>query len=113
MKTSVVSCVVGLLLLVLTGDVIGAGISVNEVMPGCRAGLQNDHDDLFLKGFCLGVVGALFQRGRGICPPRESTVGQALRAVIRYIDSRPARLHESFYDLAAEALRTAWPCPAQ
>jgi len=26
-----------------------------------------------------------------------------------YIDSRPARLHESFYALALEALRNAWP----
>jgi len=38
------------------------------------------------------------------------TRGQTVQVVMAYIDSRPARLHESFYALALEALRNAWPC---
>src|SRR5258708_9926592 len=30
--------------------------------------------------------------------------------IIAYIEARPTRMHESFNDLALEALRTAWPC---
>ena len=39
---------------------------------------------------------------------RRMTVEQAIRIVVRYIDSQPARLQENFYDLAVEALRAAW-----
>jgi hypothetical protein len=31
-------------------------------------------------------------------------------AVVKYIDDRPARMHENFKVLAIEALRAAWPC---
>jgi hypothetical protein len=35
---------------------------------------------------------------------------QLVRVVVAYIDQRPARLHESFLNLALEALTDAWPC---
>jgi hypothetical protein len=58
----------------------------------------------------LTLSGPLFELIPVFCPPKGSTGGQAVRVVIKYIDSRPERLHEDFLDLAAEALRTAWPC---
>jgi hypothetical protein len=42
--------------------------------------------------------------------PQNVTIGQAVRVVIAYIDSQPARLHERFNRLAAEAIQKAWPC---
>jgi Rap1a immunity proteins len=46
----------------------------------------------------------------GFCVPDRSTVGQAVRVVVAYIDQRPERMHEYFEVLALEALRRAWPC---
>jgi hypothetical protein len=48
-----------------------------------------------------------------LCPPKGSDRAQSIRVVVQYIDSRPARLHENFPDLAQEALRAAWPCNAK
>jgi hypothetical protein len=42
--------------------------------------------------------------------PEKVTLLQLVRGVIAYIEARPQRMHESFNDLALEALRTAWPC---
>jgi hypothetical protein len=44
------------------------------------------------------------------CRPREVTLGQIVRVVVQYIDSRPARMHEDFRVLAFEAMKAAWPC---
>jgi hypothetical protein len=41
---------------------------------------------------------------------KDATNMQGVRIVLQYIDARPARLHENFNKLAAEALRQAWPC---
>jgi hypothetical protein len=107
-----------LLALALTGEAFsGVNSPANDVMPGCRAVISDfgtsrgSHHEL-MEGFCVGVVAALFQRGRDICPPQGATVEQALRIVVHHIDTRPESLRESFYDLATEALRTAFPCPA-
>jgi hypothetical protein len=113
MKASVLGA--GLLLLALTGEAVGAEItSANEVMPGCRALIaHSDESTDYWQGYCSGAVAAIVRVDPGNCPPKGSTVGQGVRVVIKYIDSRPERLHEDFHDLAAEALRIAWPCPAQ
>jgi Rap1a immunity proteins len=58
------------------------------------------------------AVAAIGQTDKGIYPPNLNW-GQRVRVVIQYIDSRPERPHENFFDLAAEALRAAWPCPAR
>jgi hypothetical protein len=55
------------LLLVLTGEAVGAWGSANDGMPGCRAILEGKKYDDVVKGYCLG-----------------STVGQAVRIVVRH-----------------------------
>ena len=35
---------------------------------------------------------------------------QSVRAVVRYIEARPAEAQERFIQLAREALTDAWPC---
>ena len=43
------------------------------------------------------------------CIPKGVTTNQITRVVIQYIDQRPARMHEGFMWLAAEAIRETWP----
>ena len=105
MRASVVCAV---LLLVLTGEALG--LSANEEMPGCRVAvgsMHSGHPSGWGGGHCTGAIGAIFYFSEDlrICPPNGSSVGQAMRVVVPYIDSRPARLHENFYSLAAEALK--------
>jgi hypothetical protein len=106
--------------------------SANYVMQGCRAVMGRDsHDEPIRQGYCMGTVNGIVLMGhymnsslqsfplpqddyrrRRLCidVPDEAPLSQEIRVVIAYIDARPARMHEPFYQLALEALRTAWPC---
>jgi hypothetical protein len=107
MKTSVVSA--GILLLLISGGAMGREYgTANEMMPGCRALLNHDQRNMLRQGECIGAVAAITHIDLAVCPPKDSNVEQAIRIVVQYIDSRPARLQENFYDLAVEALRAAW-----
>ena len=33
-----------------------------------------------------------------------------MSVIIRFIEARPTRMHQTFYVLAIEALEDAWPC---
>ena len=88
-------------------------VSANYVMPGCRELVGGSQRELGLQGLCHGIVGIMFHFWRsqlGICFPDGTNVEQAVRVVIRYIDRQPERMHESFVELALEAMREAWPC---
>jgi hypothetical protein len=115
MKASVVCA--GVLLLLFAGEAVGAGSgnSGDDIMPGCRGLVADSSGNLgdFRQGICAGSINAIIRFDPDICLAKGSTVGQAVRVVVQFIDSQPARLHEDFIDLAAEALRAAWPCPAQ
>ena len=80
-------------------------------MPECRAAIaQHPGNDAFAHGQCAAIIGELILTARTFCAPKGATTGQAMRIVVRYIDARPARLDESFVQLAHDALRQAWPC---
>jgi Rap1a immunity proteins len=81
-----------------------AAASANRVMVGCRHAITEDGQEAVTRGFCLGSVSAVWDFA-GVCSPRGAVLGQAVRIVVEYIDSRPARLNEPFNALAAEALR--------
>ncbi len=87
--------------------------SASARMPGCRNQLNKksarDLLDAYTQGICAGAVKALLFTSS--CPPQNVTNYQAMSVVIRYIESQPARQHESFFALTIEALRQAWPCP--
>ncbi len=87
--------------------------SASARMPGCRNQLKEksarDLLDAYTQGICAGAVKALLYTSS--CPPQNVTKYQAMSVVIRYIESQPARQHESFFALTIEALRQAWPCP--
>jgi hypothetical protein len=80
--------------------------SANYVMPGCR-----DYVSLttFKQGWCGGLITGLAQM-HSRCMPPQLTQRQLASAIVQYIDARPARMHEDFRILAAEAMRAAWPC---
>jgi hypothetical protein len=84
--------------------------SANEVMRGCRAFIARTGDTAYMQGICAGKVEGVWSFATGICSPSEATMGQAIRVVARYIDERPARLHENFMILARDAMRESWPC---
>jgi len=82
-------------------------------MPACRllvANVFTNYDQLFLMGRCVGTVETIAAHVDDVCSPRGVTSGQAVTAVVKYIDDRPARMHENFRRLALEALQAAWPC---
>ncbi|MGE5304950.1 MAG: Rap1a/Tai family immunity protein [Alphaproteobacteria bacterium] len=85
-------------------------LSANSKIGGCRNYVANSGDDLFSQGYCAGAVEALVEFAAGACAPKTATNMQSVQIVVKYIDARPVRLHESFNKLAAEALRQAWPC---
>ena len=82
--------------------------SANYIAAGCRDFIARRAVNAYAQGLCAGKVEsvAIF----AACAPPEATVGQMIRVVVRYIDERPARLHENFIVLAREAFQQAWPC---
>jgi hypothetical protein len=98
-------------LFLISGETVAEDqLSANSKIVGCRHYLSSSKDDLLLQGYCAGAVQALVEFAAGACAPKGATTMQSVRIVLQYIDARPARLHESFNKLAAEALRLAWPC---
>ncbi|WP_369412695.1 Rap1a/Tai family immunity protein [Neoroseomonas alba] len=77
-------------------------------MTGCRDFIARRPVNAYAQGLCAGKVETV--ASLVACFPPEATVGQMIRVVARYIDERPARLHENFIVLARDALQQAWPC---
>ena len=85
--------------------------SANAAMPGCREAENYNSPNIYKRGLCMGVISTLLDLDDPtICLPSGVTNFQAVRVVVKYIDARPATLHENFKALAGEALRAAWPC---
>ena len=68
---------------------------------------------------CLGYVGG-FSDGliflpnprvaATICPPHDSTWGQSVRVLSKWLDEHPAKLNEQWPALIFQAFHDAWPC---
>jgi Rap1a immunity proteins len=81
--------------------------SANFYLPYCVSqGQIPPHNDYAQMSFCWGLVYGMAIELR--CVPLEVTLGQEVRAVIKYITARPERMHEPFVVLADEAIRTTW-----
>jgi hypothetical protein len=109
--------------------------SVRFIMPGCRdflfpADLPNI-TSLVSRAHCMGAVSGIVFMGKplAVTSPSDSldgairrylclnipfdvTLSDEITIVIAYAESRPERANGSisFYALALEALRAAWPC---
>jgi hypothetical protein len=46
----------------------------------------------------------------GACTPETSTRTQLIAIFVEYTRRHPERLHESFFNIAIDSLRTAFPC---
>ena len=85
-------------------------LSANAVMPGCRKFLVSDSQkEPWGQPYCVGLINGVAYRDDHCAPPYVTT-SQSIRVVVQYIDSRPARMHEDFRKLAADAMKEAWPC---
>jgi len=90
--------------------------SANFFLPHCKVSLDpKARDYSFVSGVCAGSVsGLVFALATltpgTLCIPAAANTSQMVRVVIRYVETRPQRMHEPFESLALEALRDAWPC---
>jgi len=88
--------------------------SASEMLSGCKGFLDDNITgvSMFYKGRCVGFLAGLVYGvgGEDFCLPKGATTGQAVAVVVKYIEARPERMHESFGRLALEALAAAWPC---
>jgi hypothetical protein len=94
--------------------------SANYMLPYCKDYLSGGN--ALDVGFCAGVVegiGLMAEilemssspgAGPPLCVPKGVTRGQTVRAVVNYIEARPKRMDEPFWQLTFEALLDAWPC---
>jgi Rap1a immunity proteins len=94
-------------------------LSGREVYDGCRNFAQKTDSELFYQGVCAGIIDDLayyrlsLPEDMTYCPPNGISLGQAVRAVVDYMESHPGILDEDFRRIAIIALRAAWPCPDQ
>lgn len=71
------------------------------------------------QGACFGRITALddlqpfLDEPIRYCAPKEVTIGQMIRVVVRHLETHPDRLHENFTRMAMLALKITWPCPSR
>ncbi|PSC05666.1 hypothetical protein SLNSH_06695 [Alsobacter soli] len=84
----------------------------NAQLAVCRLILGESSLRPYDQGFCIGAVHAIrYSRGRlHICIPDGVTNMQAVRVLVNYMESHPARLNLDITDLAMNAFKKAWPC---
>lgn len=124
--------VICVLVLVLRSNVTFAQQDVfvaNTLLPACKAALAVSedkaaplpHEMSLLAGICLGVVATTYHLGyflnaspptnmRFCIPQSGSTVGQALRIVVKDLEAKPEILHLDLRILTSIILQRAWPC---
>lgn len=87
----------------------------NRLHEDCRAA------NYFNRGYCGGYVTGIVDtieslQARGVLPadalciPEESTKGQLVDVVKKYLDDHPERRHLEAGSLVPEALNSAFPC---
>jgi hypothetical protein len=94
--------------------------SGNFVLPHCRSAVVSKKTgSTYVEGICIGAIDAVVALGgvhpgpspRGaICAPDNATREQAVRVVVRYMETNPGQLQMSFVTLAFAALSQAWAC---
>jgi len=89
-------------------------------LRGCKLAVSgslsnNDVAAAQREGQCIGVIQALLYVGPELsglkfCPPPHATFGQALTAVVRFMERNPQQMHLEFIGLVQVALHETWPC---
>jgi hypothetical protein len=88
--------------------------SGSDLLEGCRDLVANRETAPGV--YCLATVIAtrnlaqyLMESMRS-CPPTETTNGQVVRLVTKYMEDHPERLHEPHQAVILLALRETYPC---
>jgi hypothetical protein len=111
MRKLILAIAVSLSLTGVSGHAQEDANSANWIMVGCRLAIANGATDHpYRQGVCKGAVAAIASVAPGVCVPHGATNDQAMRVVVKNIDNHPERLNQNFYALAAQTLKTAWPC---
>jgi hypothetical protein len=97
--------------------------SGNYYLPHCRAMMDSanavavpDIEAILASGQCAGIVAGMMTAGKFLtadyryCVPDTVNLGQALKVVIRYLDTNPNQLHYDFRYLVLATLKGAFPC---
>lgn len=112
MRTIVCSALMALVITASEAAEVDKSETANTWLPYCKSYVEQELGPpakILSMGVCAGIVmGISF--AEECKAPDGVTFGQEVRIVVRYIEARPKRMHESFYQLAYEALREAWPC---
>jgi Ssp1 endopeptidase immunity protein Rap1a len=116
-------CVIGVVLLLLAA-LAAAGNPLehdgNELLAVCRdavrirdAGGHGSAQAGYNAGYCDALVESMPQMYvASFCLPQAGIgTSQAVRIIVRYLESHPERLHLNQKDLLIEAFRDAFPCP--
>jgi hypothetical protein len=87
-----------------------------EVYRGCLNFVQQTNEELFYQGVCAGTIDLLThadlysEQDSIICPTQGTSIGQAAKVVVDYMDAHSTILHLPFRHIAIDALYAAWPC---
>jgi Rap1a immunity proteins len=94
--------------------------SANNMLVYCKAfigeGIQAKN--MLAASYCNGMIDMLIYMSPSLIDdpaaciqvPKGATNTQAARIIVRYVEARPGRMHETLHGLAIEALHEAWPC---
>ena len=91
---------------------VGSG---NDLLQACNANLAGIPEGNNF--YCLGVVTTVLQLQSKLdeqdkfCPPSQISVQQAVRVIVKFLNSNPEALHLKASTLTVSALKQAWPCP--
>jgi Rap1a immunity proteins len=58
----------------------------------------------------MGLQQGLDGKPSSNCVPKDVTLGQTVRVVVKYMDDHPEETHQSFVAFVYDATRKAWPC---
>jgi len=91
----------------------------NWLLVSCQATLKQSDDpsshpnlyEAYRDGFCRGIVEGVSNASPKVCPPENSTYGQQVRVVVKYMQDHPEELHMRNTTLLEKALAKAFPCP--
>jgi len=92
----------------------------NDLLERCEGITKSPVIDSYDSGWCLGFITGMTTMGLStpdspfhICSPKDFTLGQGARIIVKYLKDHPAELHYQDALLAMWALQEAFPCPPQ
>jgi hypothetical protein len=94
--------------------------SANTMLPYCKALISEgvQATNAVAASYCGGMLAMLSYLAPSLGPdyswmcmriPKSATIAQIARVVVRYIEARPERMHESFFQLTVEAGHSTRP----